>query len=331
VVTVSTAPGLVAALESAAPGDCINLAVGTYSLEENLTITRSGTPTAPITIQGVFGSTIIDGSGTRNISITASYLSIRKIRFTDLGVQSLWCQGMAYSVLDSLEIDHTAQAGIRLIDASHHNVIQRSRIHDTGTGPRPEFGEGIYVGNSGGPGFPLQFTNTDNQILHNAFGPNVTSQAVDVKEGSDRTLIRGNAIDGTGTQDIKSEGSVALMDIIASHVTVDSNSFQYGSPHGIAFWAPTTVAMSGNLVAFNTVDLQNIHDVDFTTRPFYAFDRSEGTTDTTNVRVQCNNTVTNGTFSNVDCTPEGGAAQEARHGPAVSPSARAVRPRYEPR
>src|SRR4029077_6269326 len=160
------------------PGDCIRLAPGTFALNANLTIAKSGTAAKPITIVGT-GSTI-DGTvaSLRNIFITGSYLRLRRVRLTNLGVQAVWCTGMTYSEFDSVEVDYTAQVGIRFKDGSHHNVIQRRRIHDTGQGVHPERGEGIYDSNSRHGHLPLQFSNTDNQIQHNAIGPNVTSQSI---------------------------------------------------------------------------------------------------------------------------------------------------------
>jgi len=299
-VNVGTVAALTSALSGAQPGDCIMLSAGTYSLTGNLSFARSGTSAAPITIQGTGSGTVIDGTGAlRNISITGSYLRFSGLRFTNLGVQGLWCQGMTYSVFDNVEIDHTQQVGIRLKDGSHHNVIQNSRFHDTGI-LHPYWGEAIYVGNSGDTNFPLQFTNTDNQILGNKFGPNVRSQAVDVKEGSDRTVIRGNDIDGTGTEMWRSEGSVSLIDVIASYVTIEGNSLRYGAPQGVSFYAPKTVTMTGNVARNNTIDLANIHNV--TDRPFYAFNLTASTTGG-RVLVKCDNKVTNGTFSNVACSP----------------------------
>ena len=48
-------------------------------------------------------------------------------------------------------------------------------------------------------GSHCDFRNTDNQILTNRFGPNVRSEGIDLKEGADRTIVRGNAFDGTGS------------------------------------------------------------------------------------------------------------------------------------
>jgi hypothetical protein len=124
---------------------------------------------------------------------------------------------------------------------------------------------------------------------------------VEIASGADRTTIRGNFIDGTGTQWIPAEGSAALIAVTASEAVIDSNYLQFGSPRGIAFYAPTGYPSSGNLVTNNTVDLRNIHNV--TTFTPYAFDLTAGTTSSSSVIVKCNNTVINGAFSNVPCTP----------------------------
>ena len=57
---------------------------------------------------------------------------------------------------------------------------------------------------------------------------------------------------------------------------------------------------AGNLVQSNTIDLQNIHNA---TVPFYAFNLTVNTTEPGRVTIKCNNTVTNGPFSNVTCVP----------------------------
>jgi hypothetical protein len=297
-VNVGTVSGFTSAVAGALAGDCVLVAPGTYRLSSALTVSRSGTSTAPITIQGGGSNTIIDVAGTA-IYFNASYIHLRKLRLTNFGLSGFWTHGATYNVIDSIELDHTQQVGIALKDASHHNVIKNSRIHDTGT-LRPYWGEGVYIGNSGDANYPLQFTNTDNQVLNNHFGPNVGAQSVEVKEGSDRTIIRGNFIDGTGTQYVPDQGSATLIAVIASNVVIDNNDIQYGSPDAITFYAPTTVSMVGNVVSNNSINLANIHN--FSTRPFYGFNLTVNTNSTSHVTLKCSNTVTNGAFSNMGCT-----------------------------
>jgi hypothetical protein len=295
-VNASTLSGFTSALAGALPGDCIFLAPGTYILTSALTITRSGTAAAPIVVQGGGSNTIIDVAQ-KGLSLDASYVQLRRMRLTNFGVTGLYLHGAGYSVLDSMEIDHTLQWAVALKNASHHNVIKNSLIHDTGI-LRPYWGEGIYIGNSGDPGFPLDFGVTDNQVLNNHFGPNVRSAAVILCVGADRTLIQGNVIDGTGTEWVPGQGSNSLVSIYASSVTIDSNFIQYGSPRAVTFYAPSVGTMSGNVATRNTINLQNIHNVTF---PVVGFQFTRGTVG--GAAVSCNNVMLSGKLSDQPCSP----------------------------
>ena len=298
-INVSTAGGLRTALGTALPGDSILLAPGTYTLISALSINRSGTADQPITIQGAgWASTVIDVDANA-LTIDASYLRVRKLRLTRFGQAGLRIRDSHHNVLDSLEIDHTNNEALAFKNLSKFNVIMNSRIHDTGI-TNPQFGEAVYVGGSSDPGYPTDFGVTDNQVLDNHFGPNVRAQAVDVKGGSHRTVIRGNTIDGMGTQWLPASGSGSLIDIEASEVIVEDNQMQYGSPNGIRFLAPVSGTMTGVVVSNNTIDLQNIHDANV---EFYAFNLTVNTTQPGRVTIRCSNTVTNGPFSNVTCVP----------------------------
>jgi hypothetical protein len=293
---------LTTVLNAALPGDCINMAAGTYGITAGsvggvgLDFNRSGTSANPIIIQGP-GSTAILDMNQRSPALHASYVQLRKFRITDMPGVGFWLYGATGVVLDSMELDHSNQELLHLLDASHHNTIKNSWFHDSGI-TLPQFGEAVYVGNSGNTGHPLQFTNTDNQILHNHFGPNILADEVELKEGSDRTIIRGNTFDGTGATLAANTGS--LVTVISSNNVIDSNSVQYGKPHGMGFVAPTTTTMVGNLITNNFVDLQNILNLSGNR---YAFNFTANTNNQTANQFKCSNTVVNGTFSNMACTP----------------------------
>jgi hypothetical protein len=302
-VNATTVSGFTSAIANAQPGDCINVAAGTYTLASPLTISQSGTASNPITITGAgTGSTIINVN-TQAISHTASYVVVRKIRFTNLGLQSYWFEGTNHhNVLDSVEVDHAQHAGIDLRGSSHDNVIKNSLIHDTGL-LHPYWGEGIYVGGTSSPGCSscADLHVVRNQILHNHFGPNIGSQSIEIASGADSTTARGNYIDGTGTQWIPSQGSATLVAVTASAFVFDSNTVRLGSPQAVTYYAPTGYASYGNIASNNTIDLQNVHN--FTGWGPYAFALTAGTTSPSAVTIKCNNTVINGAFSNVPCTP----------------------------
>jgi hypothetical protein len=296
-VAVSTFSGLTSALSQALPGDCILLSPGTYSLTASITIARSGTPSLPIVVQGSGSNTIIDVTQ-RLMFVDASYFQLRRLRLTNFGRTGLWLRGVTGVVIDSVEVDHTLHEAVAIKNGSNHNVIQNSIFHDTGI-EAPEYGEGVYIGGSGNPGYPLDFGVTDNQLLNNHFGPNVRAEGVDLKEGADRTLIRGNFFDGTGTV----FGSGALIGVIANGVIIDSNFMQYGSPQVVAFRMPVTRVMTGNLATRNTIDLEDQFRAQRGTAIPYGFQFQVGTVDPIGAVIACNNVMLNGLLSNRPCTP----------------------------
>lgn len=296
---VATVPGLTSAIANAQPGDSINVAAGTYTLAAPLSISQSGTANRPITITGAGTGRTIINVNQQPVSHTASYVVIRKLRMTNFHLRGYWFLSDAHhNVMDSVEVDHALNHAIALRDSSHHNIIQHCLVHDTGI-QNPQWGEGVYVGGKD-VSTGAAFVTLDNQILGCHFGPNVRAQAVDISSGADRTTVRGNFIDGTGTEWIPSAGSATLIGVTASDNVIDGNFIQYGSPRAITFYAPVGYPSSGNLVTNNFIDLQNIHNA---TTTFYAIDLTAGTTSPSSVIVKCSNTVINGLLSNVPCTP----------------------------
>jgi hypothetical protein len=78
---VTSISALQSALGSAAPGDVIQLADGSYSTSSTISISKSGTVSAPITVQAQHaGGATITGSG--GFSIGASYVAVSGFRLT---------------------------------------------------------------------------------------------------------------------------------------------------------------------------------------------------------------------------------------------------------
>ncbi len=187
-VNVSTMTSLTTALNAALPGDCINLAAGTYLVTAGspgglgLNFNRAGTAANPITVDGPGSSAVIDMNQRQPQMNGSNYLHLEKFRITNLPGIGFWWQAVTGVVLDSMEIDHSSQELMKIHDASHHNIIKNSWFHHSGQ-VNPQYGEAIYVGNSGATA-PVQYTNTDNQILNNTFGPSIHAEGIDLKEGS---------------------------------------------------------------------------------------------------------------------------------------------------
>jgi hypothetical protein len=302
-VNSNTVSGFTSAVSGALPGDCIYLAPGTYTFGSSLTVSRSGTATQPIIIQGAgSGSTILD-MNLHNLTFQdAPYVHIRKLRVTNLPQGGWWIRNSSYAVLDSLEVDHSLNEMIAVKDGSHNVIIQNSWCHDTGT-LNAYYGECFYFGGSGmDAAHPIDCGVVDNQVLNNRTGPNVRSNAIDIKPCADRTIIRGNYIDGTGTVWDQAHGLGALIDVNASGTVIENNTIKFGNPNAVKFYAPPSGVppMSGTVARNNTIDLENVHNAP--SGSYYGFNR---TSDTyySGVTIYCNNTVTNGPFGTNPCTP----------------------------
>jgi len=286
-VSVSTVGSLLTALGTALAGDCILLAPGTYTLAGSLTISKGGTATAPVVIRGAGTTSIINVNG-HSVFLDASYTHLTNLRLTNFTTVGFWLRGVTGDVLDSLEIDHSQQELVAIKNGSNHNTISHSIFHDSGIS-NGQYGEGVYIGNSG----VLDFKVTDNQILTNHFGPNVRAEAIDLKEGADRTIIRGNYIDGTGAYYYSGTGT--LVALKSSGVVIDSNYMQIGMYQAVAFEAPIASVMSGNVATNNRIDLRNSIG--------YGFQFQAGTVNPMGAVISCNNVMVSGLLSNRPCTP----------------------------
>lgn len=237
-VNVASASALSSAAVNAQAGDCIMVAAGTYNLPTQ-NWTRSGTATAPITIQGAGSTTILSLGGNGGIYIKASYWHVRKLRVTN-GFFGIQTEGSVYTEIDSVEIDHVQQAAINLRYGTNHSTVKNSKIHDTGLGTA-RYGEGIYIGGYASEGSSLPDNAADdNQVLNSTFGPNVRAESVDISDGSDRTTVIGNTIDGTGT--VFEYGYMnSLIGVRGTGNVMTDNVLSRGAPHGFDQYNGTTV------------------------------------------------------------------------------------------
>jgi hypothetical protein len=80
---VTSISALQTALNSAAPGDVIQLADGSYSTSSTISITKAGTAGAPIVVQAQHvGGATITGSGGFDFASTASYVTLSGFKLT---------------------------------------------------------------------------------------------------------------------------------------------------------------------------------------------------------------------------------------------------------
>ena len=105
------------------------------------------------------------------------------------------------NILTNLYVHHTTNAAIKFRNNSTDNLLQNSTISYTGL-MAPENGEAVYVGSSlahwleGKPDMSSR-----NRIVSNTFGPFVSSECVDIKEGNVNVIVENNVINGHGMDD----------------------------------------------------------------------------------------------------------------------------------
>jgi len=195
-INVSSASELNDAFSSAAPGDTIHMADGKY--HGSFEPTKSGTSSAPITLTGSKGAVI---SGTKyGFWLKGSHWVLKGFTVAD-SPKGIVLEGASNNILEDLEVQNIKQEGIHLRASSADNIVRDSYVHHTGRGDDTDkgFGEGVYIGQAfhnwaGGK----QDKSDRNQILNNRIGPEVTAEAIDIKEGSCCGVIKGNTFDGNG-------------------------------------------------------------------------------------------------------------------------------------
>ncbi|RSM77273.1 hypothetical protein DMH04_35030 [Kibdelosporangium aridum] len=245
-VDVSTAAQLQAALAGATPGTTIRMAAGTY--RGSFVSQKAGTSSQPITLTGPANAVLInDGpSGTAPScpAPTAGW---------DSGY-GLWLYGAPYwnltgftvaeskkgiildnshhTTIDGVYVHHVDEEAVHFRRSSADSVIRNSRITDTGL-VQKGYGEGVYIGsansnwkchgNSGGVDKADRV-----QVLDNRIGPNIAAEPIDVKEGTQGGVIRGNTFNGQGITGQNSADS--WVDVKGTGYLIENNTGTFSSP-----------------------------------------------------------------------------------------------------
>ena len=295
-VEVTDADTLTAALQAAQPGTVIRMAPGTYL--GTFATSAVGTAEAPIALCGTRAA-IIDGgdveSGYALHLDGAEHWVLAGFEVTN-AQKGIMLDGSSHNLLTGLLVHEIGDEAVHFRRFSNDNLITFSEIRDTGK-REPKFGEGVYIGTAvsnwediTGSG-DTPDTSDGNRVLENAFGPGVTAEHLDLKEGTTGGEVRGNTFDGVGLSgenfadswmDVKGNGYViaenvgttALEDGFQTHVVEDG-------------WG------NDNVFSANTATVDG---------PGYGFNIASASTG--NV-VHCDNVVTGAAagFANVDCQP----------------------------
>lgn len=204
-IPVTNADELHQALANAQPGQTIVLADGLYQGE--FTATTDGTAGAPITLQGspaaILQGAERDGGYVFHLD-GADHWVLTGFTLRN-ALKGIVLDKANNNRLERLQIEQAGQEGVHFRWCSSYNILQASTISATGV-ITAEFGEGVYIGSDANK-WATYYCDTDlrdksdyNQILDNHFGPNISAEAIDVKEGTVGGVILGNTFDATGLQ-----------------------------------------------------------------------------------------------------------------------------------
>lgn len=232
-IPVGTTAALDAALKSAQPGDVIRLLPNRVYGGEKSIQSRAGTRSRPIVVCGPRSAV-----WTGELKADGMHWWIFQGFTVRNAFRAIHAKRSSHNRVQGLEIHHTVQEGIHWLCSSVGNVVQGTWIHDTGTGPHPQWGEAVYIGTYKGnlekQCAQTTFDRSDsNQVLDNRFGPNVRAEDVDAKEGSRYGLIARNRSDGRGKVAIAGNfsGSIALQ-YRSQGYRVEGNTIDGGAATG---------------------------------------------------------------------------------------------------
>jgi parallel beta-helix repeat protein len=171
------------------PGDVGCLRAGTYS--ENVELTEAGSPSARISLQSYPGERALI-VGELAIRAGADYTTVANLDLNGKN-SGRWASPAVsadHAVFEGNDItnDHTAICFlIGTATRARHTVIRDNRIHDCGRLPATNREHGVYVQAA-----------DDTQILNNLIYDNA-DHGIQLYPDAQRTLIKGNVIDGNGT------------------------------------------------------------------------------------------------------------------------------------
>jgi parallel beta-helix repeat protein len=198
--SVDDAASLKEALASARPGAVIRLADGVYA--GNFIAAVSGTAEFPIWLCGGPQAVIDGGSIEKGYAFHIKNATHQRlVGFTIRGGQKgLMVDGTTGSVIQGLTVSNVGHEGIHLRSATTYTLVRDNTVTDTGL-DKEKFGEGIYVGSAQSNWCTYSACEPDrsnnNAIVGNTIR-SMTSEAIDIKEGTQNGLIEGNTFDGTG-------------------------------------------------------------------------------------------------------------------------------------
>ncbi|MFF0184270.1 right-handed parallel beta-helix repeat-containing protein [Streptomyces sp. NPDC005244] len=245
-IEVTTAAQLKSALTSAAPGDTIHLADGTYT--GNFKTATAATSGSRITLTGSAKAVLTAGGGYGLHIDGASYWTVRGITVTG-GQKGIMIDSAKGVVVDTVTVHGLDMEGVHFRNSSTDGAIRNSKIYDTGNDGRG-MGEGVYVGTAGGTSDKSDRV----EISGNTIGPDVGGENVDIKEGTTGARITGNTFDGSGLTGANFDDS--WVDVKGNDVLVENNKGTATTNDGYETHTQQSGWGCGTVFRGNTSDLR---------------------------------------------------------------------------
>ncbi len=213
---LNTAAAIQNAMKNAAPGATILVAPGTYvgvratsgNSHDHFFTSKNGTAAKPIRLKSCDPSrpAVFSGDGAGDgsyvLHLTGDYWIVEDIVVT-AGTKGIIVDNGNHNILRRVEVHTTGDEAIHLRDGSSYSLVEDCYIHDSGV-VRPEYGEGIYVGSDDAAAY--DHTSIAN-IIRGCRFIRVSAEHLDVKEGTDGTIIENCTFDGTGLSGLHSADS----------------------------------------------------------------------------------------------------------------------------
>lgn len=205
-ITVKNSSELQNALDNANPGDVINMKDATY--KGSFEAKANGKDGKPITLKGGRGAKITSGNDKYGFHLTGDYWVLDGFTVEKSG-KGIVLDGASNNVLNNLNVNHVNDEAVHFRYNSCDNVIQNSEISYTGLGEgRAGYGEGVYIGSAFNHWENNQPDKSNrNKVIKNKFGPGITAESVDIKEGTEGGLVQENVFNGEGMKNENSADS----------------------------------------------------------------------------------------------------------------------------
>ncbi|WP_124980952.1 carbohydrate-binding domain-containing protein [Nonlabens xiamenensis] len=238
-INCSTVQCILDAMRNAAPGDEIVIASGIYTATSKTDLpdndgkasrfysNQNGTASQPIILRGASSTNRPVLKGPNNIydgyimRILGNHWIIKDLELEE-GSKGLVLDRANNCHIENVSVHDIGEEGIHLRDGSSNNLVTGCQVYNTGI-KKPGIGEGLYVGSDKGQHDMYDRDCDNNTLEFCVVGPNVTAEGVDVKEGTNNTIIRNCTFSADGISGANSAD--AFIDLKGANAFVYNNVF----------------------------------------------------------------------------------------------------------